>query len=101
MNRIKTRAVLHCGYGGFNISRKALDRLIALGCKEAEECLERYSKSKYHNSEHDGYDPQIERNNPLLIKVIEELGESAGKNLEIIDIEIPIEDHDGYESINL
>jgi hypothetical protein len=53
------------------------------------------------------YDGDLERNDPILIRVVEEMGEEANDKyaeLEIVeipdDVEWQIDDYDGYESIH-
>lgn len=107
-------------YGGFDLSDEAFERLIELGmtaCKEGEEgfgdadigifgdtentCI----LGKYFFSKFSRYDPEL-RANPLLIQVIEELGDKASgsySKLSIVeipdDVEFTIEEYDGFEHV--
>jgi hypothetical protein len=63
--------------------------------------------NKIPNNDSYWYDGDLERDDPILIRVIEEMGEEAdGKfaKLEIVeipdDVEWQIDDYDGYESIH-
>ena len=85
----KTYKVVYNGcYGGFGLSQKATDMLYELGAL---------------NDEVDCY--SIERHNPHLVKVVEELGDLASSsfsNLKIAEITSPIykiDEYDGAESV--
>ena len=76
------KIVINACYGGFGLSKEALKKL---------------NMDEY----------KIKRNDPLLIKIIEELGEKANgnyANLKIIeipdDVEYEIEEYDGWEWIS-
>jgi len=112
------KVVVNRQYGGFELSNEAFDELIKLGWKVTEYSTEgnlvdpsaeivrndkhitfnKYSFGRYYGNE-------IElRTNPLLIDVVERLGERAyGRlaTLEIVEIpddeEFTIEDYDGRE----
>jgi hypothetical protein len=79
------KIVINSCYGGFSLSKKAIDRLREL-------------KLEFD------YDWQIERNNPKLVQVVEELGALANGScakLKIVeipdDVEWEIEEYDGSE----
>ena len=82
------KIVINKCYGGFSLSNKAFIQYKELGGKS----------SSYY---------EIERNEPLLVQVVEELGkESWGSCAELKVVEIPddvqwtIEDYDGIESVH-
>lgn len=80
------KVVINTCFGGFSVSRKAMEQM---GFKW------------------DGYGyPEIERTDPRLVAVVEELGKKAsGPTAELRVVEIPdgieyeIEEYDGYEHI--
>ena len=81
-------------FGGFGLSDEALKRLIELGCTEVE------TDGGYYHLPCD-----FPRHHPLLVKVVEELGEKANgdfANLKIATIEdnrYIINEYDGQESV--
>lgn len=90
-------AINRC-WGGFSLSREALHRLRELGCKSAIDEIDIGEKWP---------DSEIDRDNPLLVRVLEELGDKAsGEFAALYIIEIPdgvdweINDYDGMESIH-
>lgn len=89
------KVVIHPHYGAFCLSEKALNRLRELGVED-EESLNTFSK--------------IERDDPRLVQVVEELGAQAhpdaatrDKSLKIVeipaDVEFSVEEYDGKEWI--
>ena len=111
----KKVAINRC-YGGFSLSDAAYGRLIELGAKTCEGnvapdenvlCIHESTKDieiygRYYI--HWGYDM---RDNPLLVQVIEELGNAANgscADIEIVeipgDIEYTIDDYDGIETVH-
>jgi len=99
--RFQKKIVLNKDFGGFGLSRAAWDLLLKLGYKpsEAEKELAEYAKNG--TLETYGYD--IPRDEPLLIEVVERLGDKASCTLSklkvaTITIEININDYDGKES---
>jgi hypothetical protein len=83
-----TKVVCNKCYGGFGLSQKALD----LYCEKA-------SLSKVHY-----YD--LERTDPLLVEVLEELGDKANTRFSNLWIEeVPqgtkyrIDEYDGFENV--
>lgn len=100
--QMKHKVVYHGTYGGFNLSEIARKRLIELG----HELTIEYLKLNNNDTDTDGayysleYD--IERHDPLLIQVIEELGSLAGNNLKIVEIDSDlyyIKECDGAETV--
>lgn len=79
------KIVINTSMGGFTISRKAYERYLELGGKsivEADTTLDDFSKEY-------GINPHVNRDNPLLIQVIEELGNEASTNSKLCIVEIP------------
>ena len=122
------KVVINKCYGGFGLSDKAIDRLKELAKQHndkkllkmieeeertkkeyAEEMKRKYgtdiNKSKMFGGKYWGLS-DIDRTHPLLIQVVEELGEEANgpcSKLKIIeipdDVEWEIEEYDGIEWI--
>lgn len=108
------KIIINICYGGFNLSTEAFEALIDLGMTlgpegEADICsydYESYS-NKYYFSNHNNKSPNPpinERTDPLIIKVVEELGPLAcGHHSKLKIVEIPdgveytIEEYDGIE----
>ena len=109
------KIALNKDYGGFEISQKAYERLIELGVKISKD---RTSSSELRIHEYTGEDIEFYgryssylgynlRTNPLLIQVIEELGDEVNTDISCIEIvEIPddtcyeICDYDGIETVH-
>ncbi len=119
------KLVINNCFGGFNLSKKAVARLVELGCPVAlayvaqcesnrievannpderqRQLYQRMQESDlFSNMNHVRY----ERNEPLLIQVVEELGEEAGgrcaklKIIEIPDgVEYEVDEYDGLETV--
>jgi hypothetical protein len=112
------KIVINKCYGGFQLSDKAIERLKELAEKENDkELLEAIEEDKrkeefrIHGHKYWGFLSTIEKNklrtHPLLIKVVEELGnEASGELSELKIIEIPddieyeIEEYDGIEWVS-
>jgi len=110
-------AVNRC-YGGFELSEIAVRRMATLGNKEAKKRVDEYDDRVAHPEKMDSierkYGPKLygflwetPRNDPVLIRVIEEIGvEAAGNMSEIELVEIPdgtdfeIEEYDGKEWVS-
>ena len=114
------KVVINNCYGGFSLSDEAIERCISLGMKATK-----YSENGYENPEANfvktdkkGLGDNLYycmddnensfRCNPIVIRVIEELGEKADgfcSKLKIIDIPFDsiegwvVEEYDGMESI--
>lgn len=81
------KVVINCCFGGFSLSAEAERVLIeTLG----EKCSYRY---------------ELERHNPVLVSLVEKMGEGANgmcANLDVVEIpdglDYDIEEYDGYES---
>lgn len=92
-------AINRC-YGGFSVSEAAQQRLIELKCPH----VHRLGMKPY-----DGYDHEASiehRSCPMLIQVVEELGEKAdGAFANIVVVDVPdgvsahLDDYDGVEHV--
>lgn len=103
-----TRIVINKCYGGFGLSHEAIMRYAELkGFEnfrhETDETNE-YSFTYYAIGKEPFYDDHIERDDPILIQVVEELGEKSwGQYSELKIVEIPdkisweIGEYDGSE----
>ena len=85
-----TKIVYNACYGGFSLSQAAIDRYLELTGREDD----------------DLYDRGIERTDPALVQVVEELGAKAnGMCAELFITEVPagtlyrIDEYDGLESV--
>lgn len=111
------KIVVNRCYGGFGLSQLAYKKLIEWGVpitqntnidtktlqlythfKSKLDCSEEYSDHFFGNDEN--------RNHPLLIRLVEELGEEAnGRNAKLEIVNIPddvrweIDDYDGMETV--
>lgn len=97
-----TKIVINRCFGGFSLSEEATTLLAAWGNPEAKTYLaEIRPLLKYHNFDGEG----IARHDPLLVRVVETLGEKAAGGacvLKISEIEgskYLIQEYDGMESI--
>ena len=95
---MSTKVVINCCYGGFSLSRGAVEHMAVEGNKECEDMLKDSDWGSF-----DLYDTP--RHDKLLVKAVEELGERANgdtADLQIIVIEgnkYIIEQYDGAESV--
>ena len=101
-----SKVVYNACYGGFGISRKAILRMIELGSEEAKEnkiIVDSYFPER--KGEYNSYMSGCCRHDPLLVQVVEELGDEANGScakLRIDDIggsRYRIKEYDGKESI--
>jgi hypothetical protein len=110
------KLVISKSYGGFGLSRKALHVLREMknvyALKETD-IGEKYADSDhiretvYSGANHDSFVDDIPRDDPDLIKIVEELGSECNtrfSNLVVIEIpdgvEWEIEEYDGNECIS-
>lgn len=101
------KVVINRCYGGFGLSHEAIMRYAELKGFENFTFEEgKFFSNYYHVGDEFFYSYNIERNDPVLIQVVEELGENAsGHCAELKIIEIPddifweIHDYDGRESV--
>ena len=86
-----TKIVINSCFGGFGLSQEAIDMYLKLkGLTDTENFL----------------DWTIERDDPVLVEVVEKLGEKADTRYsDLVVVELPegtlyrIDEYDGYESI--
>jgi len=104
------KVVINTCFGGFSVSRAAFHRLRELGQKEAidePDIGEAWSGTKYIRKPYlDGFCSSISRDDPLLLRVVEELGDlSHGPHAKLRVVEVPdgvaweIDDYDGNETV--
>ena len=102
------KVVINRCWGGFGLSHEAVMRYAELKGFENFRFEEGKFFSNYYYIGNDLFFSQygIERNDPVLIQVVEELGENAnGKCAELVIIEIPddicweVEEYDGMERV--
>jgi len=101
------KIVINSCYGGFGLSKQARDLLAERGFDPAIQSLKNDPESKYSFANYYGTTSEVEfRSHPLVIQVIEELGEKAnGLNSKLKIIELNIENiidiynFDGKEKI--
>lgn len=104
------KIVINNCYGGFSLSERAMDWLIAHGVPIVnDETQVKNTPYIWESASGRHYAPWFELNrcHPLLIQVVTELGEKMnGKAADLKVIEIPdgvvytIEDYDGIESVH-
>lgn len=101
-----TKIIINSCFGGFGLSDKAIERLLQLGYPKEEIKADKCSNDSISNKKYRGL-KDIQRNHPLLIQVIEELGREASSRFASLKIiEIPdnvkweIEEYDGVEWIS-
>lgn len=106
------KVVISTCIGGYGLSAKAFERLMELGYKPEPHEMKRYEE-KLRDVDDPLYSSYVfsddeERANPMLVQVVEELGEEAnGYGAELHVVEVPDdaewyigEDDTGYESIH-
>lgn len=102
------KVVINRCWGGFGLSHEAVMRYAELKGFENFRFEEEKFFSKYYYIDNELFFSQygIERNDPVLIQVVEELGENAnGQCAELKIIEIPddifweIQEYDGMETV--
>lgn len=87
-------------YGGFSISKKCAERMAELGNQEAKERLQKYKEDWY------GGLYATPRHDPVLVQVVEEMGEEANDRYSELKIKVLrfgnkyiIEEYDGEETV--
>lgn len=103
------KVVINRCYGGFGVSTAAVQRLRKLGEPSAlKEVLkgEKYPDGQKNTHDFDSWCRDIPRNSPLLLQVLEELGEAAQGSYSKLDVvEVPddasweIAEYDGMEHV--
>jgi len=100
-----TKVVYNRCYGGFGLSNEAMDRMVELGYEGLKPNPEYVPNSKGMFDSHKYWgDYSIPRHDPILVQVVEELGEKANgscSELRIEEVDGPyrIEEYDGYETV--
>lgn len=99
-----TKVVYNACYGGFGLSNEAMDRMVELGYQgiELNPDWKPNSKSIFNYKYYGPHD--ISRHDPILVQVVEELGDKASgeySKLAIAEVSGPyrIDEYDGYESV--
>lgn len=101
------KIVYNAQHGGFSISKKALEHLIALGHEGAIAIKKEYEGLPYSFRSY-SLGNHISRSDALLVKTVEFLGEDANGECARLRIEevgdnvhVQIEEYDGKESVRL
>ena len=102
-----TKVVYNACYGGFSLSDEAIEMYLNLKVWEFTKTKESWGGSSYDvDGVEDFYDRYIDRADPVLVEVVEKLGDKANgtyAKLRIVDIPkgtlYRITEYDGYESI--
>jgi hypothetical protein len=106
---VKMKIVRNACFGGFELSDEAIELYLKYTGQKYEvyESKSLFHKKGFRIDEINFYAYGIERDDPILIKVVEELGEKANtqvSKLEIVDIDDDcqweISDYDGWETIH-
>jgi hypothetical protein len=104
----KVKVVYNACYGGFTLSRKAVERLIELGAVGVATELAEHDEGfkDYPVLGSRGIRLSLERHNPFLVQVVDELGSEASgdcSNLKIAELsgnKYIIDEYDGFESVS-
>ena len=101
------KIVINRQYGGFGLSREAFLRLRELGCEAAinePDLGEFWDDGSGPRTTDNSFMGDIDRNDPMLVQVVEELGSAAdgwASSLKVIeipdDVEWKIGEYDGME----
>jgi hypothetical protein len=107
-SKTMAKVVYNACFGGFSLSNEAMDRMVELGYSlEPNPKYNSNSNSKYGDSSQKykcwGY-VDCPRHHPILVQVVEELGEKASgncANLRIEEVEgiYRIDEYDGIETV--
>lgn len=106
------KLVINSDFGGFGLSDAAFERYLDLKGIKWERVSTKFGSSHYYKAGHSKDDDyylsyyDIERNDPFLIQVVEEMeGEANGNYSSLKIVEIPddvdwvLEEYDGHEHI--
>lgn len=91
------KIVYNNSYGGFSLRKKAMLWMLDHGYE-----FEDYTRKEIESANYNYFYPEIERHNPILVACVEELGEAAGSDLAIKEINgdvYRIEEYDGWETV--
>jgi hypothetical protein len=102
-----TKVVYNACYGGFSLSDEAVEMYLNLKGLKYTKIKEEWGSSSYDVEENKVfYDRRIERDDPVLVQVVEKLGDKAnGECAKLLIEDLPkgtlyrITEYDGYESI--
>lgn len=107
------KVVINACFGGFGLSELAFERYLDIKCIEYEKEVKSYGIVCYYNAGFLGNnlhyldEIDIERSDPALVQVVEEMREEANSQFSSLKIvEIPddvkweIQEYDGCESIH-
>ena len=105
----KTKIVINAGYGGFSVSNAAMKRYAELMGFEYKAPVKAFYTSYVIDSNGDEISYfEIDRADPVLVQVVEELGDEANgmcSNLRIVELDkgarYRIEEYDGFEHIEV
>ena len=105
----KTKIVINACYGGFSVSNAAMKRYAELMGFEYKAPVKEYYTSYVIDANGDEIsDYEIDRTDPVLVQVVEELGDEANgmcSKLKIVELEkgtlYRIEEYDGFEHIEV
>jgi hypothetical protein len=105
----KTKIVINACYGGFSISNAAMKRYAELmGFEYKAPVKEYYTSYVIDLAGTEISDYEINRTDPVLVQVVEELGDEANgmcSKLKIVELEkgalYRIEEYDGFENIEV
>ena len=119
-SKITMQVVVNSCYGGFSLSKKAILRMRELNSEWAHRVLFEGDKHPWQNfvqdrvigdcysfaASNDNFWEEVDRTDPILIQVVEELGPEAGGQcaaLEVQEIQISIEliSYDGHEKVSV
>jgi hypothetical protein len=101
-----TKVVYNAYYGGFCLSNEAMDRMVELGYEGLKLNPEYGSGKKLISNRKYCEDYDIPRHDPILVQVVEELGDKAnglGAKLEIDEVHGPyrINEYGGFEGVEI
>jgi hypothetical protein len=104
------KIVYNACYGGFGLSKAAMERYIQLKALKLRWVQHDKIPEWGYWAHEDGkyfHEADIQRNDPVLVQIVEEMGDDANDHFSKLAIrELPdgteyrIEDYDGYESVH-
>lgn len=101
-----TKIVYNACYGGFGLSDEAVEMYLTLKGFKFTKTPDRWSSNFSVEGWEDFYHRRIDRDDPILVEVVEKLGGKANGSCAKLRVEdIPkgtlyrIDEYDGYESI--